>query len=84
MEKENQMVYCRLLSKNKNLITYSIGALYNDISGIIKLDIKNMSYEIVKQPQKEEVYEHFIDKMLVKYHPIFDKGEIPEKMSYEI
>ena len=78
------MVYCKLLSKNEKSITYSIGALCNDLTGEIEIDANGRGYEIIKQPQKEEVYPHFIDRMLVRYLNMFDKGTIPEKMSYEI
>lgn len=78
------MIYCRLLSKNKKNISYSIGARSNDITGEIRIDSDGSGYEIIKQPEKEEVYPHFINKMLVKYGEMFKKGIIPEKMSYEI
>jgi hypothetical protein len=78
------MVYCKLISQQNNVIRYAIGALYNDLTGILVLNPKTQSYEIEKQPNQEEVYEHFIDKMLRRYQKYFDAGEIPEKMSYEI
>jgi hypothetical protein len=78
------MVYCKLISKENNTIRYAIGALYNDLTGILILDPIAQCYVIEKQPNHEQVYEHFIDKMLRKYQSSFDKGEIPEKMSYEI
>lgn len=78
------MIYCRLLSKNNDSVSYSIGARYNDITGKIKIYINSLEYEIIKQPEKEEVYPHFINKMLIRYLPMFEKGTIPEKMSYEI
>ena len=84
MGKEKKMIYCRLLSKNKKIISYSIGAVISDITGEIKIDIDGKRYEIIKQPQKEEVYPLFINKMLWKYRGEFNKGIIPEKMSYEI
>lgn len=84
IRKEKQMVYCRLISQQNNVIRYAIGALYNDLTGILVLNPKEQSYEIEKQPDQEEVYEHFIDKMLRQYQRYFDNGEIPEKMSYEI
>lgn len=78
------MVYCKLLSKDTNMVSYAIGALWNDLTGVIKIDSDGRGFEIVKQPKKEAVYPHFINKMLVKYLELFEKGEIPEKMSYEI
>lgn len=78
------MVYCRLLKKDDNKYIYSIGSVISDMTGEIKIDADGRGYEIVKQPQKEEVYPHFIDKMLVRYLDQFNKGIIPEKMSYEI
>lgn len=78
------MVYCRLLSKENNSISYAIGALYNDITGIIKFEPSGKSYDIIKQPQREEVYPYFIDKMIAKYQTLIDQGNFPDKMSYEI
>lgn len=53
-----QMVYCKLISQNNDVIKYAIGALYNDLTGILVLNPKTHSYEIEKQPDQEEVYEH--------------------------
>ncbi len=78
------MVYCKMISQQDNVIRYAIGALYNDLTGILVLNLNEQCYVIEKQPDQEEVYEHFIDKMLRKYQQYFDNGEIPEKMSYEI
>lgn len=78
------MIYCRLLSTNKSTISYSIGARISDITGKINVDADGKGYEIIKQPQKEEVHPHFINKMLWKYREKFGKGIVPEKMSYEI
>lgn len=78
------MVYCRLQSKTDKYISYSIGARYGDITGEVRIDPDGMGYEIIKQPVKENVYPHFIDRMLIRYTNQFQKGMIPEKMSYEI
>ncbi len=79
-----QMVYCKLISQNNDVIRYAIGALYNDLTGILVLNPKTQSYEIEKQPDQEEVYEHYIDKMFRRSQHLFDNGNIPEEMSYEI
>lgn len=78
------MVYCRLLSKTKNIIKYAIGSLYDDITGIMELNPGELSYQIIKEPRQEGLYSHFIDKMLMKYKDKLASGIIPEKMSYEI
>ena len=78
------MIYCRLQSKNDKYISYSIGARCSDITGEIRIDPDGKGYEIIKQPTKEQVYPHFIDRMLIRYINQFRKGAIPEKMSYEI
>ena len=61
------MVYCKMISQQDNVIRYAIGALYNDLTGILVLNLNEQSYVIEKQPDQEEVYEHFIDKMLRQY-----------------
>lgn len=78
------MVYCRLKSKNDNVAIYGIGGFYDDVSGILRLDRKAKQYEIIKQPKTQKVYEQFVDRMLRRYQEQFEKGVIPEKMSYEI
>lgn len=78
------MVYCKLLSKGEKYISYSIGALYDDLTGEIRIDTDGAGYEIIKQPKNEDVHSLFISKMLIKYQPLFSRGEAPEKMSYEI
>ena len=78
------MIYCRLLKNENNKLIYSIGSVISDITGKMELSPQNQSYQIIEQPKEEPVYEHFIDKMLRLYQKDFDKGVIPEKMSYEI
>lgn len=78
------MVYCRLQSVDGNKAIYAIGSVISDITGKIKIDFENKEYSILEQSKKYKVYEHFIDKMLLKYKTQLEKGIIPDKMSYEI
>lgn len=78
------MVYCKLISHNKDVAIYRIGSVISDITGVMHLDYKKHEYIIVEKPKREPVYEHFIDKLILKYQKEFDEGRIPESMSYEI
>lgn len=78
------MIYCRLKSKTEKSASYSIGARTDDITGEIMIMNNGQEYEIIKEPEKEVVYPHFINKMIVKYTKQFAEGKYPEKMSYEI
>jgi len=78
------VVYCRLISHNNGIAIYAIGAVVSDITGLMRLNCNNRKYLVMQKPHKEEVYDLFIDKMIKKYQKEFDKGDIPEKMSYEI
>ena len=78
------MVYCNLVSHNDNIAVYKIGSVISDITGVMRLDCKDGSYYIAQKPQREEIYELFVKKMLRKYQSQFRNGIIPEKMSYEI
>lgn len=78
------MVYCKLLSVDGDSVIYAIGSLVNDITGKIIINPKSGEYSLVSQPQKEKVYEHFIDKMLYNHRESLSKGIYPVKMAYEI
>ena len=78
------MVYCRLVSVENDYIIYLLGSVVSDITGLLKLYPKKHYYEIERQPQKKPVYIHAIDRMLFRYQEKFDRGEILDKMSYEI
>ena len=78
------MVYCKLKSQDGHKLKYSVGSIYNDLSGELLFDSKELSYEIIKQPDKGEIYPLFIGKMLRRYIPKFQSGIIPNTMSYEI
>ena len=83
-ERAKRMVYCRLVSVENDYIIYLLGSVVSDITGLLKLYPKKHYYEIERQAQKKPVYIHAIDRMLFRYQEKFDRGEIPDKMSYEI
>lgn len=78
------MVYSEKIEQNGNIAIYAMGALYNDLTGLLKIDFNDNSFEIVKQPQKAPVHEHFVNKMMAKYREYIYNGETPDEMSYEI
>ena len=78
------MVYCRLISDDGKLIRYAIGSVYSDITGEMVFDRTTNSFEITKQPEKEPVYEYFVETMLRRHLDVLKEGKAPEKMSYEI
>ena len=78
------MVYCERIEQKGKVATYALGALYNDLTGKLKIDFSDNSFEIEKQPDKAPVHEYFVNKMLTKYREHIYKGEAPKEMSYEI
>ena len=61
------MVYCKLIGKENNLVTYAIGAVISDMTGRLVFDTAKKEYEIQKRPEKFPVYDMWLEKMLSKY-----------------
>lgn len=78
------MVYCRLISKKNNTLSYAVGSIASDITGLLSLNLGDFSFEITKQPERKPVYPLFIGRMVNKYRTRLEQNDIPDKMSYEI
>ena len=78
------MVYCRLINKDNNILTYAIGNTSNDVTGELTINAQDLSFDIIKQPSEFEVYPLSIYKMLIKYENELKNGNAPETMSYDI
>ena len=78
------MVYCNLISSENGIATYSIGAVSNDITGILKIDANKKEYSIEKEPEKESLYMRHVDSMIHRASKMFAKGEFPKVLSHQI
>ncbi len=83
-KKVNLMVYCNLLSKKNNILTYSIGGVWNDLTGLLEVNCKTGQYVLLEKPKDSEVYMVHIEALIRKVRPDFDKGVFKPKISYEI
>ena len=52
-----RMVLCNLIKKIDKGAIYAYGATVDDITGIIEFNISEGYYEIIKEPDKNIVYE---------------------------
>ena len=78
------MVYCNLLSNTENTVTYMYGAYEDDITGIFKVDLKDKSLEIIKEPEKKNyVFIRHIQYAIKKHYSGFLKGIFPDKIIYD-
>ncbi len=78
------MVYCSFLKVQNKIIRYSLGGYSDDLTGVLVVDMNNKSFYVEKEPEASKVYPRLIGSMLRKYLPELEKGEYPERMSYEI
>ncbi len=78
------MVYCSLLEVKDKVIKYAIGGYATDITGVLVVDMRDRSYYVEKEPDESKVYPRLIGTMIRKYISEFEKGNYPDKMSYEI
>jgi hypothetical protein len=78
-------IYCNLISRDGQILRYAIGSLVNDITGEIEVNIDDLSYKIIKQPENSVLYGGgLIESMLAKHKKEDDQGVFKEKISHEI
>ena len=77
-------IYCNLISRDGQILRYAIGSLVNDITGEIEVNIDDLSYKIIKQPENSVLYGRLIESMLAKHKKEYDQGVFKEKISREI
>jgi len=78
------MVHCNLISYDGNTITYAIGGYTDDLTGVLRVNPSEGTYELIKEPEKTKVYDRHISAMLRRAQPAFEAGEIKKRLSYEI
>lgn len=78
------MVYCDYMSDTGNSVTYAFGGLVQDITGVIKFNLPDGSFDIEKEPEKFHVSIRYIYSLFNKYLSDFLKGIFKPKISYEI
>lgn len=78
------MVYCDYISNTENSVTYAFGGLTRDITGVIKFNLPDGSFDIEKEPEKSHVSIRYLYSLFNKYRQDFLKGVFKPKISYEI
>lgn len=77
------MILCNYISGSSTAVTYNFGAIENDITGIIRFNLSDMSFDVLKEPDKYAVYARSIHRLIGKYKTAFSKGEFGKKISFE-
>jgi len=78
------MVYCDYMSNTGNSVTYAFGGLVQDITGVIKFNLTDGSFDIEKEPEQSHVAIRYLYRLFNKYRTDFLKGIFKPKISYEI
>lgn len=78
------MVYCNYMSDTGNSVTYAFGGLVQDITGVIRFNLSDGSFDIEKEPEKSHVSIRYLYSLFNKYRADFLKGIFKPKISYEI
>lgn len=78
------MVYCKLKSNDGQVLRYAIGGVYNDLTGEIEVNKEDLSYRIIKEPEKSLLYSRHIESMLARCKKDYDHGVFKEKIAHEI
>ena len=78
------MVYCNLIERNGDEVFYAIGGTTNDLTGKLVINIKDKSYRLEKKPERSKVYDRHISSMVYREMSLLARGEMPQKLSYEI
>ena len=77
------MVYCNYKSHTDNYAVYAYGGEPSDITGEIRFNIDESSFEIIKEPENSIVYVRSLMRLFNKYKKNFSNKEFNEKLSYE-
>ena len=77
------MVYCKLKERIKDGAVYLYGGITDDLTGEIKFANDGKSFDVIKTPEKSEVYTRSLNRLFGKYKTDFEKGDFKEKLSYE-
>lgn len=77
------MVFCNYITDNKDTVTYAYGGHPSDITGEIVFAKDGSFFEIVKEPEREEVFVRSIKMLYSKYKNAFAKGTFEKKLSFE-
>ena len=77
------MVYCKLKERIKDGALYLYGGETDDLTGEIKFANDGKSFDIIKEPQKSDVYLRSLNRLFGKYKAEFSQGKFEDKLSYE-
>lgn len=80
--KEKKMIYCKLESKNENVVIYKYGNSLNAMNNLLRIPTKDISKYSIIHSNNEDYSRMYIKKVLVKYIEKLKKGDYPETMTY--
>ena len=80
-----KMVYCKKKHEENNTAIYDYGHDINNMTGEVRLwvDKDEVHTEVSKYPDKDQLKEYGISKVVYKHIDTLSKGVFPEKMAYE-
>ena len=77
------MIYCKLKKRGDTSAIYLFGKTVGDITGEAEFYSSLAQPSVLKQPQNGTVPDRWLAMVAVKYQEQFEKGDFPEKISYE-
>ncbi len=77
------MVCCKLKEKTEHKATYEFGNNPKDMTGLLAINISDLSFEVLKEPESGKVYIKHIRSMLFKYKNDFANGIFKDKIAYQ-
>ena len=76
-------ILCNYMCHDEATVTYAFGAVLEDITGVIRFNLADGSYEIVKWPEKTEVCPIVFRKLCSKYQADFANRIFKDKIAFQ-
>ncbi len=77
------MVYCDFKNKTDKSVVYAYGGRTDDITGEFAINLSDLSFEIVKEPENSVVYLRHLMSLFYKYQSDFSNGVFKPKIAYQ-
>lgn len=77
------MVYCNLIGHDSKSATYTFGARTDDITGVVRFNYLEDTFDILKLPEREEPPVRHIEWLYLRERSFFRNGRFKPKMSFE-
>lgn len=76
------VIYCKLESKNENVVIYKYGNSLNAMNNLLIIPTKDISKYSILHANNEDYSRMYIKRVLVKYMEKLKEGNYPEIMTY--